>query len=350
MSRIHLANDETIAEAAKLLRAGELVAFPTETVYGLGADATNAAAVRKIFVAKGRPATNPIIVHVADAKQVGQVAAEWPAIAQKLAERFWPGPLTLVVAKNPALPSEVTAGGPTVAVRSPAHPVARALLAAVGVPLAAPSANRSTQLSPTTAQHVAAGLGDDVAMILDGGPCASGIESTVLDVTTDPPRILRPGPITAADIERVIGVVPSFAFENADSSVARSPGQMARHYSPRTRVEIVPGDGHLRVRELMNASGQRVGWLTWPDAIHPDARRAGFRWMDFLWPLFSPGVFARRDLPREPVAYAAGLYAALHELDAANCDRIIVATVPDGPEWDAIRDRLRRASAAPDAS
>src|SRR4051794_39087740 len=196
-----------VAVAAAVLHRGGLVAFPTETVYGLGANALDAAAVARIFAAKGRPATNPLIVHVAAAEHVWSVAADWPAVAARLAERFWPGPLTLVLPKAAAVPDAVTAGGPTVAVRVPAHPVALALLRAAGVPLAAPSANRSTELSPTTAGHVLHGLGGRIDLVLDAGPTAGGIESTVLDVTTNPPRLLRPGLVTPAMIEAVIGPI-----------------------------------------------------------------------------------------------------------------------------------------------
>ncbi len=184
---------ERIARAAEVLRRGGLVAFPTETVYGLGANALDPNAVAGIFHAKGRPANNPVIVHVAEARDVLRVVADWPEIAERLAQRFWPGPLTLVLPKRAGVPDVVTAGGPTVAVRVPAHPVALALLRAVGVPIAAPSANRSTQLSPTRAEHVQRGLDGLIDLILDGGPTTGGLESTVLDVTTTPPRLLRPG-------------------------------------------------------------------------------------------------------------------------------------------------------------
>src|SRR5438128_2586209 len=196
-----------IARAAAILRQGRLVAFPTETVYGLGANALDAAAVARVFEVKGRPPTNPLIVHVAGADQIAQVAADWPDVAARLAERFWPGPLTLVLPKRRELPDIVTAGGPTVAVRVPAHPVAQALLKEAGVPVAAPSANRSTGLSPTTAAHVLRGLADRIDLILDGGPTSGGIESTVLDVTTSPPRLLRPGLVTPAAIEAIVGPI-----------------------------------------------------------------------------------------------------------------------------------------------
>src|SRR4051794_21935732 len=198
---------EVIRRAAELIRAGRLVAFPTETVYGLGANALDAAAVARVFQAKGRPPTNPLIVHLDGVDQIAQVAAGWPKVAVRLAERFWPGPLTLVLPKRPEVPDVVTAGGPTVAVRVPAHPVAQALLRAAGVPVAAPSANRSTELSPTTAAHVLRGLDGRIELILDGGPTPGGIESTVVDVTASPLRLLRPGLVTPAELEAVVGPV-----------------------------------------------------------------------------------------------------------------------------------------------
>jgi L-threonylcarbamoyladenylate synthase len=336
--------DEAIAKAAAIIRRGGLVAFPTETVYGLGANALDATAVGRIFEAKGRPANNPIIVHVASAEQVSRVAGLPPVIDRglntvaRLSETFWPGPLTLVLPRTDAVPGIVTAGGPTVAVRVPAHPVALALLRAADVPIAAPSANRSTRLSPTTAVHVVRGLGDRVDLILDGGPTTGGIESTVLDMTSVPPRILRPGLVTADQIEAVIGPVrrPSEAealatglsleepVANASASV-RSPGMMPKHYAPRAPLEIADGDGKDRVEELTR-SGKCVGWLTWEEtASVPDT--------------------VRISMPSDPVAYAARLYAALHELDASSVDRIVVARPPEGDDWDAIHDRLRRGCA-----
>src|SRR5437763_8542920 len=240
MTKTLTADSAAIASAADVLRSGGLVAFPTETVYGLGANALDADAVGRIFAAKGRPAANPIIVHVADAAGVGAVVADWPDAAARLAERFWPGPLTLVLPKRDAVPDVVTAGGPTVAVRVPAHPVAHALLRAAGVPVAAPSANRSSELSPTTAGHVLHGLGGRIDLILDAGPCPGGIESTVLDVTNDPPRLLRPGLVTPAQIEAVIG--PIQRFGEPAGSVLRSPGLLAKHYAPRAPLELAGDD------------------------------------------------------------------------------------------------------------
>jgi L-threonylcarbamoyladenylate synthase len=303
-----------------------LVAFPTETVYGLGANVLDAAAVARVFDAKGRPPTNPLIVHLADVDQIGQVTADWPEVAARLAARFWPGPLTLVLPKRPELPDIVTAGGPTVAVRVPAHPVARALLREVGVPIAAPSANRSTELSPTTAAHVLRGLGGRIDLVLDGGPTSGGIESTVLDVTTNPPRLLRPGLVVRTDIEAIIGPI-ALSEESPQSSVElpqRSPGQMPRHYAPRAPLELAVDDGRARV-EALTSTGKRIGWVTWPGVA--DVRDT-----------------ERIVLTREPVEYAAGLYAALHDLDAAGVERIVVARPPEGDEWLAVRDRLRRAA------
>jgi L-threonylcarbamoyladenylate synthase len=323
MTAVLKASDESIELAADILRRGGLVAFPTETVYGLGANALDSTAVARIFEAKGRPANNPIIVHVADASMVSLVAASWPPTAARLAERFWPGPLTLVLPKQPTLPDGVTGGGPTVGVRVPAHPVARALLEAVQLPIAAPSANRSSELSPTTAEHVRQALDGRIDMILDGGACPGGIESIVLDVTSDPPRILRPGLIAVAQIESLIGPIHRFAARDSTGPLA-SPGLLDRHYSPQADLEVADDDGRARVEELLRTD-ESVGWLTWPDV---------------------PPVptITRIDLPRDPIAYAARLYAALHDLDAADIDRIVVAQPPDSDEWLAIRDRLSRAA------
>jgi len=317
---------EVIEQAAAILRQGGLVAFPTETVYGLGADARNAAAVARIFAAKGRPAGNPLIVHVADADAARGLVTEWPEAATRLAGRFWPGPLTLVLNKRDLLPDIVTAGGPTVALRVPAHPVALALIKAGGMPLAAPSANRSGNVSPTRAEHVWRGLNGRVEMVLDGGPTPGGIESTVVDVTTTPSRLLRPGPISPPEMEAVIGPLHRSQAEAQDCAVSRSPGMLRRHYAPRAPLEGVAGNGLQRVQELAR-QGVRVGWLTLENGENPDM----------------PGVMSLR-LPREPAAYGAGLYAALHALDDAGVERIVVELPPQGQEWLAVHDRLRRAA------
>jgi L-threonylcarbamoyladenylate synthase len=320
---------DVIARAAAVLRGGGLVAFPTETVYGLGANALDPAAVARIFAAKGRPATNPLIVHVAEAEEAQRVAAAWPEAAARLAERFWPGPLTLVLPKRGTVPGAVTAGGPTVAVRVPAHPVARALIRAAGVPVAAPSANRSTRLSPTRTEHVLAGLDGRIELVLDGGPTAGGLESTVLDMTGTPPRLLRPGLVTPGEIEAVIGGVarPASAAA-ATGEPLPSPGMLRRHYAPRAVLECVEDDGRARVEELQR-QGVRVGWLTF--AAVPAALPAGGRTVV---------------MPGDPGACAAELYAVLHALDAAGMERVVVELPPDREEWLAVRDRLRRASAA----
>ena len=313
---------DAIRRAADVLRGGGLVAFPTETVYGLGANALDTLAVGRIFEAKGRPATNPVIVHVADASEVLNVAANWPATAALLAEQFWPGPLTLVVPKADAVPPIVTAGGPAVAVRCPDHPVARALIRAAGRPVAAPSANRSTELSPTRAEHVLKSLSGRIDLILDGGPCRGGLESTVVDVTGAVPRVLRPGLVTVPMLEAVCGEVEVGA---SAAGVARSPGQMAKHYSPRTRLDLVAGDALLDDCFEVSALGLRVGTL----------RFSGRK----------PKSGIDTNLTADPERAAALLYEALHRLDQAGLDLILVELPPETPEWAAVRDRLTRAAA-----
>ncbi|WP_084512494.1 L-threonylcarbamoyladenylate synthase [Geothrix fermentans] len=313
--------DPAIVEAAALLRAGGLVAFPTETVYGLGADGLNPAAVAKIYAAKGRPATNPVILHVADAAGAQALVSRWPAEARALVERFWPGPLTLVLPASDRVPSIVRAGGPSVALRCPAHPVALALIRATGRPLAAPSANRSQHLSPTLAQHVASSLGGAVDLILDGGPTEAGLESTILDLSGVRPRILRPGPIGPADIEALIGPVDLWEGVVKAGDRQAAPGMAERHYAPRARLELVaPGSG------LREASGSvayvALGALP--------ALPAGVR-----------GIL----LPLDAEAVGTRLYALLHELDDAGFERIFMERPPEDEAWLAVRDRLRRASA-----
>src|SRR5262245_14088452 len=253
---------EILSRGAAVLRGGGMVAFPTETVYGLGADAMNPMAVARLFAAKGRPPTNPLIVHVADIAVALFLVRKFPVVARTLAERFWPGPLTLVLPKSEHVLDLVTAGGPTVALRAPAHPVALGLLRACGLPLAAPSANPSGFLSPTTAEHVVKALAGKIDMVLDAGPTPGGLESTVLDVNVIPPRLLRPGLVTAAQIEAVIGPIERVAALDS-SAPARSPGFHERHYAPRTPLECA-ADGRQRVAELVD-QGLRVGWVTTRD-------------------------------------------------------------------------------------
>jgi L-threonylcarbamoyladenylate synthase len=316
---------DAITRAAEVLRAGGLVAFPTETVYGLGANALDADAVAKIFTAKGRPATNPLIVHVAELDDAKKLASDWLDRAQLLAERFWPGPLTLVLPRAKQIPDIVTAGGETVALRMPAHPVALTLLRACRLPLAAPSANRSTSLSPTCAEHVLRGLADRIDLLLDAGPTTGGLESTVLDLTTDPPTLLRPGLVTTPELEAVLGPIEQSLHESG-SMPSRSPGQMKRHYAPRTALELIQ-ESRSRVEEL-SWQGLRIGWVTYREEDEEIA---------------SPLV-SRILLPGDSVSYGAQLYAALHTLDDAGLDRIVVEMPPTGPEWLAVHDRLRRAS------
>lgn len=320
-----------ISRAAEALREGKLVAFPTETVYGLGANALDAGAVTRIFHAKGRPPINPLIVHIADIPSAIQLVVEWPDSAEKLARQFWPGPLTLVLPKRGVIPDVVTAGGKTVALRIPAHPVALALIREAGVPIAAPSANRSSRISPTHAEHVVRDLGGRIEMVLDAGPTMGGLESTVLDLTTAPARLLRPGLITPSQIEEVIGpIVLDRRARGREGAALRSPGMLPRHYAPRAALECAPDGGRSRVQALCR-QGVKVGWM----------------------PLGTADVETLPDLitvemPTDPRAYSKRLYAVLHALDEAGVERIVVALPPDTEEWLAVRDRLRRASSPPD--
>jgi L-threonylcarbamoyladenylate synthase len=272
------------------------VAFPTETVYGLGANALDEIAVQRIFDAKGRPYSSPLIVHVASIAMARELAIDWPEHAELLARRFWPGPLTIIVPKRPHVPDLVTAGLPSVGLRIPAHPLAKALLEAAEIPIAAPSANRFTELSPTTAEHVREGLGSRVDMILDGGPCTVGIESTVLSLAAGARRILRPGMISQTQIQEIIGPLELGAG-------AESPGQHPRHYSPRTPIILGPPPAEGR-------------------GVHLDLN----------------------SMPRDAAAYAERLYRLLHALDREHHDWISVELPPDTPEWAGIRDRITRAA------
>jgi L-threonylcarbamoyladenylate synthase len=314
---------DAIAKAAALLRAGRLVAFPTETVYGLGANALDPAAVQRIFAAKGRPSYNPLIVHVADTAAARRLVTQWPDAAARLAERYWPGPLTLVLPKRPEVPDVVTAGLDAVAVRVPAHPVALALLRAAAVPVAAPSANRSTELSPTTAAHVRKSLGDRVDLVLDGGPTTVGIESTVIDLTSKRPAVLRPGRIGADELAKLVGPL-AHAARTLGAEPRRSPGQLDRHYAPRAA---------LRIAASAQAATQMIA----------ETRAAGRRTGAVLWS-FDGYADELRRLPAEPAGYARELYATLHALDDGGCDVIIIEGVPDDPAWDGVRDRLARAA------
>jgi L-threonylcarbamoyladenylate synthase len=321
---------ERLAEAAAILRGGGLVAFPTETVYGLGANALDRRAVARIYSVKGRPAFNPVIAHVASIEQARALAATWPSIADRLAEVFWPGPLTLVVPKAAMVPDIVTAGAETIAIRVPAHPVALALIREAGVPLAAPSANRSSAVSPTTAEHVAKGLGGRVDLILDAGPTAVGIESTVVDLTGPRPRILRPGPIGPAAIEAVIGPLGDDDDAPARDALRKSPGMMNRHYAPQARIMLFQSDRRDNVAEELGRamiSGVTVGAMLLGDEL--------------------PGHHVLR-MPDDPAAYARALYAALHQLDDLGCGLVAIEWVPDTILWGGVRDRLTRAGTRAD--
>jgi len=327
-----------IARAADCLRRGGLVAFPTETVYGLGAHALDRRAVARLFEAKGRPATDPLIVHVTTSSDAAALVTQVPDIARTLASRFWPGPLTLVLPRAAVVPPEVTAGLDTVALRAPAHPVARALLAAARLPIAAPSANLFSRPSPTRAEHVLEDLGGRIDIVLDAGPTHVGVESTVLDLTRTPPVLLRPGAVTLEQLRAIVPEVTLRTATPAPGVAMPSPGLLSRHYAPRTPMTLYEGAptaarDRLRaaVRDAL-AAGQRVGVLLTAEHAHI------FRDV--------PVVVAELGTERDPHAVAARLYAALRELDAAQLDIIVAADLPqeDGL-WRALRDRLRRAAA-----
>jgi L-threonylcarbamoyladenylate synthase len=317
---------DAIAAAAARLRAGGLVAFPTETVYGLGGDAGNAAAVRRIFEAKGRPADHPVIVHLADASDLAHWARDVPERALALARAFWPGPLTLILPKAGHVLGVVTGGQDSVGLRVPAHPVARALLAAFarlgGRGVAAPSANRFGHVSPTTAAHVADDLGSAVDVILDGGASEVGIESTIVAFAGDVPMLLRPGGIGPEAIAQVLG----FPLQAADGSAPRASGTLASHYAPSTRTLLVPADALHAMLAQHETREERIAVLA-----RAQREPEGF---DGTW------IIA----PRDPVGYAHALYANLRALEASHADVILVESVPNTPEWLAVRDRLARAT------
>ncbi|MEU6547960.1 L-threonylcarbamoyladenylate synthase [Streptomyces sp. NPDC046859] len=317
------ASASEIEKAAEVLRAGGLVGVPTETVYGLGADAENPVAVSRIFQVKGRPSSHPLIVHIGSAEQLDEWVQDVPASARLLGRHFWPGPLTLVLRRGPRVPLEATGGLETVAVRVPDHPVALALLSAFGGGVTAPSANRFGQVSPTTASDVRAELGDGVDFVLDGGSCEVGVESTIVDVTGEIPTILRPGGVTREDLEAVLGyplTVPAV-------SRVRVPGQHPSHYAPSARVVLVEPEKIVDEAEAAQELGHRVG-------------------------VFLPASFADAEVkahavvpvPRSSAAYARGLYGFLRELDQKGCDLIVVSLPPEEGLGLAIANRLRRAA------
>ena len=316
-----------IQRAVQLLRQGELVALPTETVYGLGADALNPDAVAKIFAAKGRPSDHPLIVHLADASQIMTWAREVPKDAIALARAFWPGPLTLILKRDESVPDLVTGGQDTVGLRVPNHPVALELLRAFGSGVAAPSANRFGRISPTTAAHVRQELGERVALILDGGACAVGLESTIVDLSRGVPVILRPGAIGADDIARVLGRRPRLRSEVEAGNAAeqgatpRVSGALAAHYAPRTPLELITTDA-------LSASS-RAGDAVLARCAAPASLADGVTWVQ---------------APADPAGYGHDLYARLRSLDESGAARILVEAPPASPDWAAVADRLGRAA------
>jgi L-threonylcarbamoyladenylate synthase len=320
-------NTASITRAADLLRAGFVVAFPTETVYGLGARADDSAAVQRIFEAKGRPSTNPLIVHVADVAAARDFVVDFPLVAERLAAAFWPGPLTLVLKRRSSVVAdEVVAGGDTIALRVPASLAARALLDATRLPLAAPSANQSMSISPTTAEHVLKSLRGRIPLIIDAGPCLCGIESTIVDVTRTPAVLLRPGAVSLDALRTIVDIADPGSIVVSPDERAPSPGTSARHYAPRATMILVTPNVYRDELTHRRGLGLSVGVLS----FMPEHAQG------------SPVEI----LPDEPNGYAAGLYAALHRLDDAGCNQILVATPPLTLPWLAVRDRLVRAAAS----
>ncbi|MFZ5468833.1 MAG: L-threonylcarbamoyladenylate synthase [Myxococcota bacterium] len=320
-------DESTIQRAVDILRSGGLIALPTETVYGLGADASNELAVRRIFAVKGRPATHPLIVHLPSGDAVPTWAREVPQSARKLAAAFWPGPLTMVLKRSERASDAVTGGQDTVALRVPSHPVAQAVLRAFGGGIAAPSANRFGRVSPTTAAHVRSDLGDEVDLVLDGGPCTVGVESTIVDLSGAFPVLLRPGGVAREDVERVLGVKVS----PPSASSARAPGTLESHYAPRAGLVVVPAHALAARAGALLEQGKKVaalaaGLVTLPEGV------------------------ARFEMPSDPAERARALYATLRDIDAQGYD-VIVAALPPAEGLDlAVRDRLTRAAAFPSPS
>lgn len=322
-----MVSDREIDEAVGVLRAGGLVAFPTETVYGLGADASNPDAVVKIFAAKGRPHDHPLIVHVADAVQIANWAREIPEAARKLAMTFWPGPLTLILKRLPRVSELVTGGQDTVALRVPSHPVAQALLRRFGGGVAAPSANRFGRVSATTAEHVRREFGGTVGCVLDGGAADVGIESTIVDLSAEQPTLLRPGWITVPQLEATLGT----PLAAPDFQSPRAPGTLAAHYAPQTPLTVMEADVMLELATSLTRQGKRVAVLAYsaPQPLLPE-----LTWIA---------------APQDAAGYAHALYANLRRLDEAGCDAILVEKAPQDAAWSAINDRLTRAAAGSSA-
>jgi len=316
--KLNSADAELLAQAVQALKNGEVVGMPTETVYGLAADAMNISAVAKIFALKGRPANHPLIVHIADSAQLTKWAMDIPEEAYVLAQHFWPGPLTMILHKQASVPDEVTGGQSTVGLRCPAHPLALVLLQQFEGGVAAPSANRFGRISPTTAQHVRDEFGDVVPVVLDGGECDVGIESTIIDLSSRQPRLLRPGIISQDEIESVIGPIES----NADHESPRVSGSLAAHYAPRTPMQMLPRP------QLLIEYSNRLQQGLHCEALCLDTLPDGIRGLS---------------LDNEYHAYAHGLYAAMRELDSRQADRLLIEQIPQTSEWLAVNDRLDRA-------
>jgi L-threonylcarbamoyladenylate synthase len=317
-----------VKRAAEFLRAGEVVALPTETVYGLAANALDEKAVAKIFEIKGRPAHNPIIVHVASNEMAQACVREWTEVAEKFSKAFWPGPLTLVLPRAEKIPDRVTAGGATVGVRWPGHPFVQAVIRACGFPLAAPSANLSNRISPTNAAHVRAQLDGTIPLIVDGGQSQVGIESTVLDVTVSPPRVLRPGMIHAESLAVVAGKI-QHPTSNLQPPILRSPGMLEKHYAPKAKLLVLEWNNDADLTAQLVT--RRLSPATCFVIVHTKIP-AGF------------GAANVSVMPHDAEAFARALYAELHRCDAAGAQLIVVEAPPDLPEWSGIADRLRRAA------
>jgi len=324
MVRVVRATQVEIETAVQALRDGELVAFPTETVYGLGANAQNPAAVQRVFEVKGRPASHPLIVHLDSPRYLHRWVRDVPENAARLAEVFWPGPLTMVMRRAPNVHDVITGGQDTIAIRVPAHPMAQQLLTAFGGGIAAPSANRYGRLSPTRAEHVREELGDTVRVLLDGGECQIGLESTIVAFEDQGVRLLRPGSVTAAQIKAAVGEL----LVGAAGASPRVPGSAPTHYAPRTPLTVIPAGEIDAQAAAASAGGRRVAVL---------AQRL---------PLRSHKYVTWINAGRRPEMYGRDLYTNLRTLDKAGCQQILVQEVPDGDRWDAIRDRLLRAASS----
>ena len=321
--------EAAVERAVELLRAGQVVALPTETVYGLAANALDARAVAQIFEIKGRPAHNPISAHVASVEMARRCASNWPELAERLARAFWPGPLTLVLPRSAQIPDSLTAGGPTVGIRWPSHPCIQEVIRRCDFPLAAPSANPSNRVSPTNARHVLKQLGHKISLIVDGGHSQVGIESTVLDVSVSPPRVLRPGMIHAEALEAVIGELA--VAGPSGGGTLKSPGLLQKHYSPRAKLVITSWENDNDLQRQIQRSG--TSWRKVHVIAHthiPSGEVIG-----------SVSV-----IPHDAEAFARALYAQLHECDEAGAELIMVETLPSGDEWRALRDRLNRAASS----